>query len=298
METTLTKLMSNSELAHVERLRLNPLRKLVNRSRGEHLAGRGGSSMEFSDYRDYVPGDDTRYIDWNIFARLRRPYLKLYAEEEEARMLIIVDASSSMLFGGKLDMALSLAAAFGVMGLRGDERVSTHISGPSQGTTMKPLSGRGGIKKLLHFLENVDRNGGPVTFDEGVYEALKRHQGKGMAILLSDFLTFGDVNRPLNALFSVGLEPFAVQILSPEEIDPDLTDDFRFVDSETESTLDVTAGGDILDIYHEHREALAEDLDTICKKRSGRFVSIPSDSSLLHVVNDILLRRGWLKTAK
>lgn len=298
MESAVTSLMSNEELAHVERMRLNPLRKLVNRCRGEHLSGRGGSSMEFSDYRDYVPGDDTRYIDWNIFSRLRRPYLKLYAAEEEARLLILVDASSSMLFGGKLDLALSLATAFGVMGLRGEERVSIHVSGPEPGATMKATSGRGGVRRLLHFLEKVSRVGGATTFDVGVSDALKRHRGKGMAVLLSDFLTFGDVSRSMNALFSVGLEPFALQILSPDEIEPDLSDDFRFVDCETHSTLDVTAGGDILSIYHEHREALAEELDDICRKRSGRFASVSSDTPLLSIVNDVFLRRGWIKAAK
>lgn len=296
--TKVTTLMSNQDLAFAERMRLSPIRKLTNKLRGEHLAGRGGSSITFSDYRDYVPGDDTRFVDWNIFARLRRPYLKLYAEEERALLLIIVDTSESMMFDGKIELALSLAAAFGVMGLRGEERVGVYVSGgPAQGGTMKPVSGRGGMRQFFHFIENAPK-GGSISFDAGVLEAIKRHRGKGMAVLLSDFLTFGDVAKPLNALFSIGLEPFAIQILAPEEYDPELVDDFRLVDSESHAALDVTAGGDILDIYREHRDHLAGELDDMCRNRSGRFVSITSDNTLKNVMSNVLLRGGWIKAAK
>ncbi len=300
METTrVTTLLSNKDLAFAERMRLNPIRRLTNKLRGEHLAGRGGSSITFSDYRDYVPGDDTRFVDWNIFARLRRPYLKLYAEEERALLLIVVDASESMKFDGKVDLALSLAAAFGVMGLRGEERVAVHVSGGKSlgGESVGPFSGRGGSRRLFHFLENAGK-GGAISFDTGVLDALKRYSGKGMAVLLSDFLTFGDIAKPMNALFSIGLEPFAIQILSPGEYDPELVDDFRLVDSETSAAVDVTAGGDILDIYREHRAHLADELDDMCRNRSGRFASIISDTTPRNVMSDILLRGGWIKAAK
>ncbi|MCA9044091.1 MAG: DUF58 domain-containing protein, partial [Planctomycetaceae bacterium] len=81
--TQFTPLLGNDVLARVERMRLNPLNRQTNRMRGEHLSGKGGTSIEFRDYRDYVAGDDIRYVDWNIFARLNEPYLKLYAHEEE-----------------------------------------------------------------------------------------------------------------------------------------------------------------------------------------------------------------------
>ena len=120
----LTPLLPNEVLSRLELLRLNASRRFTNKSRGEHTTGRGGSSTEFSDFRHYAPGDDVRFVDWNIFARLHRPYLKLYEQEEELHVAILVDASSSMLFGDKLDRARQLAAAFGVLGLLGRERVS------------------------------------------------------------------------------------------------------------------------------------------------------------------------------
>src|SRR6476469_4946740 len=103
MDTTkqFTALLDNNTLGRVERMRLLPLRRLTNLSRGEHLAGKGGTSTEFNDYRDYVAGDDMRYVDWNIFSRLNRPYVKQYRHEEEMHVVVLVDASASMQFGDK-----------------------------------------------------------------------------------------------------------------------------------------------------------------------------------------------------
>ena len=121
-----TMLFDNRTLSMLERLRLNPTRRLTNRSRGEHLSGKGGTSTEFSDYRNYVPGDDVRYIDWNIFSRLNRPFMKQYQFEEEMHVTVILDASSSMDYEDKFERGKQLAAAFGVMGLLNFEKVSVY----------------------------------------------------------------------------------------------------------------------------------------------------------------------------
>lgn len=115
MAATVTRLFGNDVLSRLERLRIAALQRRTNRTRGEHLHGKGGSSTEFTDYRDYIAGDDVRYIDWNIFSRLNRPFLKLYKHEEEMHVVVLVDASASMQFEGKLDRAKQLAAAFGLM---------------------------------------------------------------------------------------------------------------------------------------------------------------------------------------
>ncbi len=158
----LTPLLPNSVLSRIERMRINSICRFSNRQRGEHLSGRGGTSMEFSDYRDYSPGDDLRFIDWNIYARLNRPYLKLFKIEEEMHLVIIIDASNSMIFEGKLELAKKIAAAYGVMGLYGNERVSVYVVGEKNSTV--PLhfpasAGRGKMKKLFHFLENIEGGG-------------------------------------------------------------------------------------------------------------------------------------------
>lgn len=292
----LSSLLDNRTLARLERLRLNPTRRLTNRSQGEHLSGKGGTSTEFSDYRDYVAGDDVRYVDWNIFARLNRPYVKQYQYEEELHVVLLIDASTSMLFDGKFYRAMQLAAAFGMMGLLGVEKLSAY-SCHHQGKDPKllpPCTGRKSLRSLLSFLEGLE-GGGDFPIDLAVEAVLRRHRGRGIAILLSDFLTFGDLERPLNLLFSAGLEVFAVQILSPVELNPEVTGDLRFIDSETQETLDISSAGELLGLYHDHRRTMEAQLAAMCRQRSGKFLAISSSDSLESVLFDQLRRRGWVR---
>lgn len=295
-KTQLTALLDNEVLARVERLRLNPTRRLTNRSRGEHLSGKGGASTEFADFRDYSPGDDTRYVDWNIFARLNRPYMKQFRHEEELHVVILIDASSSMVYDGKLERAKQLAAALGVMGLMNLERVSVYAC-HQKGETLqctKGITGRVSMRRLFEFIEVIE-SGGDFPIDEAVEAVLRRHSGRGVAILLSDFFTFGGLERPLNMLFSAGLEVFGVQVLAPAEIQPEVTGDLRFVDCENGAQLDVSSVGELLGIYQEHRLALERELETLCRQRNGRFVSISSHDPLKWVLFDLFRRRGWIQ---
>lgn len=295
-KTQLTTLLDNDVLARVERMRLNPTRRLTNRSRGEHLAGKGGASTEFADYRDYSPGDDVRYIDWNIFSRLNRPYMKQFRHEEEMHVVILVDASASMAFDGKLERAKQLAGAMAVMALMNLERVSIYAC-REKGDTLKFLSGitgRVSMRLLFDFLEGIEE-GGDFPIDEAVEAVLRRHTGRGIAIVLSDFFTFGALERPMNMLFSAGLEVFGVQILAPSEIQPELTGDLRFVDCENGATLDISSAGELLGIYEEHRLALEQELESLCRRRSGRFLSISSHDPLKWVLFDLFRRRGWIR---
>jgi len=294
-QSQITDLLPNDVLARVERMRINSHRRFVNRTRGEHLSGRGGQSTEFADYRNYVAGDDIRFVDWNIFARLQKPYMKLFQMEEEMHVLLLVDASSSMMFEGKLDMARRLAAAFGVMGLMNVERVSCWaMNTPGEPLQMlKPVRGRGSMRQIFAFLESIE-GGGEMPFDEGVNEVLKRHRGRGVCVALSDFLTFGDVRGALNRLFSAGLETFAVQIMSPMEIDPELTGDVRMVDCETNNTLDVSAAGDLVRMYHEYFSRFQRNLEVLVQQRTGRYILVNSERPVRDVLFDDMRRMGWI----
>lgn len=301
MPAQFTSLFDNGVLSRLERLRLNPMRRLTNRSRGEHLAGKGGTSTEFCDYRDYVPGDDVRYIDWNIFSRLNRPYLKLYQHEEEMQVVILVDGSGSMQFENKFERARQLAGAFGLFGLMNLERVSAYVCRDADESLrlLPPCTGRASRKRLFDFLEtcgdDASNTAGDFPIEKAVDAVLHRHRGRGVVVLLSDFLTMGDLESPFNRLYSAGLEIFGIQILSPLEINPDVTGDLRFVDSETAQTLDISSAADLLGIYHEHRLGLQQQLETTCRQRGGRFLSINSSDSLEWVLFDLLRRKGWVR---
>ncbi len=292
----LTSLVSNSALSRAENLRLAPRFRKTNRMRGEHLAGRGGSSTEFEDFRDYSPGDDIRYVDWNIFARLHRPYLKLYRHEEEMHVVILLDASSSMKFGEKFDRARQAAALLAMMGLMNMEPVSIYALGSRNEAThqIRRLRGKSSFRKLFEFLENLPV-GGDAEIDFTIDAALRQHSGRGVVICLSDFLTFGRIDQAISRLFGAGLEPWAIQILSSDEHNPELEQDVRFVDSETGETLDVTAGGDLLRIYEEYRLSLERELEQVCRQRGGRSLSFNTSQSVDNIVFDTLLRKGWVR---
>jgi uncharacterized protein (DUF58 family) len=290
-----TKLLPNDVLARVERMRLAPVKRLTNRQRGEHLSDKGGTSIEFADFRDYVAGDDLRHVDWNIFSRLNHPYLKLYSHEEDMHAVLILDGSTSMAFEGKFELARQLAASLGVMGLMNVERVSIYACGRGREPVfMPPSSGRGSLKRFFAFLEELEP-GGDVPVEAAIELALRRHRGRGIAVVLSDFLTFGDVVRSFNLLHSAGLEIYGLQVLSPSEMNPEMTGDLRIVDSETEQTLDISSIGELIGIYHEHRVAMENHLTAECRRRNGRFLSMASTEPLKTVLFDRLLRRGWVR---
>ena len=292
----LTTLLDNQALTRLERLRLQPNRRKTNRTQGEHASGKGGSSTEFADYRNYVPGDDVRFVDWNIFARLNRPYMKLYQYEEVMHVAILVDASNSMKFENKFERARQLAAAMGVTALMGVERVSAYVVGASgePPRVMPPSSGRASMRRLFDFFERAEC-GGDAPIDGAVEAMLRRHRGRGKAIVISDFLTPASRARPFNLLYSAGLEIFALQVLGPTEIDPELTGDLRLVDSENGTTVDVSSIDELHGIYHEHREQLQEHVRRQSRTRNGRFLSISSEAPLDWVLFDLLQRQGWLK---
>lgn len=289
----LTSLLSNRDLDRLARVRINATRRFTNRARGEHLAAKGGTSTEFCDYRDYTPGDDVRFVDWNIFARIERPYLKLFHQEEELHVAILLDASNSMLFEGKFELARQLATALGTVGLRGNEKVSVTVLGKERPQRLAASTGRASLRKMFTFLENSE-TGGELPFERGIEAFLRRHSGRGVAVLLSDFLTPGDLQRAFNLLHSAGLEIFAAQILSPSELAPELAGDLRFVDSETHATLDISSAGDLLTLYHEYRESHQSRLGELCRQRQGRFLAVSAAESHEHVLFDLMRRRGWL----
>lgn len=300
MPKQLTELLSNRLLDRLQRSRITPLRRLTNRSPGGHLARKGGASTELADFRDYAPGDDIRFIDWNSFSRLHRPYLKQFHQEEEMHVTVMIDASNSMLFERKLDLAKQLAAVFGILALRNPERLSMHVLGTASTATdsaehhLPRCAGRANVTEMLNFVERIE-GGGDTPVESSIETALKRHSGKGIAILLSDFLTFGDLVRPFNLLFSAGLQPMCIQILAPSELSPDVTGDIRMVDCEQLETLDVSSAASLLGIYQEHLQASQQRLESLCRQRSGRFLSASSDIQIDALVFDTLRRNGWIQ---
>lgn len=290
-----TRLLPNRVLAKIERLRLELGHRFTNRSMGHRLRGRGGNSTEFADFRDYAPGDDLRFVDWNIFSRLRRPYVKIFQVEEEQHLLVLLDRSASMEFDGKDATARRIAAALVCLGLRGDERVSVHAFGdPGDAGFSPPVRGRANLARTFTYLEGLEA-AGTETLEEGAVRALTHHRGKGMAVVISDFMCEGDSEKAFARLYNAGLTVNAVQVLAPVEIDPDVTGDLRFVDRETDETLDISSVGELLELYHRARRGYSRLVESWATKRGGRFLLVDSTEDIEDVVCSRLRRAGWMR---
>jgi hypothetical protein len=182
------------------------------------------------------------------------------------------------------------------MGLFSLEPVSIYSCGRlgTEPIISPPCTGRKSLTRVLAFLEAIEA-GGDFPIDQAVEAVLRRHRGRGIAIVLSDFLTFGNLTRPFNLLYSAGLEVFGIQILSPTEREPELAGDLRFVDSETGASLDVSNVGEMLTLYHDRLETLERELESQCRRRQGRFLSVGSRDPIDEILFDQLRRKGWVR---
>lgn len=282
-------------LARVERLTLVTRRRLTARGSGAHRSSRSGRSLEFKDHRPYSRGDDVRLLDWSLLARTRRPWLRVYHDEEEQHVALLVDASASMGFEDKLLRARQLAAAFAAMVLRAGDRVSVHAFGPGGLRGTAAARGRAGLAPLLGFLDALGPAGGKQTLEEALTTAAPRLGGRGAVVLLSDFLTQGDLGRAANLAAGSGFEPIGLQILGPSELAPQLDDDVRLVDSETDAVLDVAAGEELLQRYHRLLRDQQAALVGLCGGRGGRFVRVDSSQEPLALLYGPLRRSGLVR---
>jgi len=284
--------LSPSEFRLLAGLRLAPRRTFHGRIRGERLTRRKGVSIEFADYRDYTEGDDLRHLDWNVLARLQTPVMKTYQDEEDLAVYLVVDATESMGFGepSKLDLAKRLAAAFAYVALCGQDAVIP-IAIPHRG--VRPTRrGRSAFPQVSGWLDGVQAAPSSRSLAESLRELATAGLRPGMIVLLTDAL---DPNAPacLRILGGVGHEVCLVQILAPEELDPDLEGDLRLLDAESDSVVELTANRDALKVYREnlaaHNAALAE----ACRRHGGRFLQVSSGDTVEQIVRDRLRKEGW-----
>ncbi len=214
-------LLSSEFLTQLERLAIVSRRAFRGRMRGERKSPRKGMSVEFSDYRQYGVGDDLRYVDWNIYGRLDRLYLKLFVDEEDLCLHLLLDGSGSMSFGepSKLRYAARLAAALGFVGLVNHERVGVAVVRDRMAEGWNPTRGRGQLLSLLDFAARL-RAGGPTGLSEGLAAYALRSREAGVAVLISDLLDPVGYEAGLKALLERRFDVHVIHVLAPEEMNP------------------------------------------------------------------------------
>jgi uncharacterized protein (DUF58 family) len=286
-------LLTPELLRRLEQFQLLAARRAKSSAKGERRSKARGQSVEFADYRNYVAGDDLRYLDWNLFGRLEKLFLKLYEEERELPVRIFLDCSESMSFGEprKFDFARQITAAMGYVALCGFDRV-TIVPFPNEGeniTTSGALRAVRGRKTSLPFFQNIVKLncGGTVDFNQALRRGALEARQAGVAIVLSDFLDPAGYDKGLNALVGRGFQVKAVQILSPDELAPGSYGDLRLVDAESGAMQEVTFGKYRLHAYQQTVQNFIQKLREFSASRGINFFSVSSAMKL----EDLLLKQ-------
>src|SRR5215469_16429979 len=189
VDTQTQPLLDPEFLAQLEQLELVSRKIFLGRMKGERRSKRKGQSVEFADYRNYVVGDDLRFLDWNLFARLNRLFIRLFMEEEDLHVYILIDNSLSMDFGSptKLHFAKQVAAALGFIGLVNMDRVMVEAFNDRLTQSMPAMRGRRSLWRMLDFLQKIDP-AGPSDLKQALRAFTVKCSGKGVVVLLSDLM--------------------------------------------------------------------------------------------------------------
>jgi len=227
-------------LTQLETLRLRTRKEFLGSHPGSYSSPRRGTSLEFADYRRYAPGDDLRYLDWGIYARSDRLYVKLFREEVDLFAYIFIDASASMGFPAretKFSPASHLALAFSYVILANHDHVKLHLlQDPSRASPF--YRGRRRLTDCVNFA-TAAMPGGALDLAASLNDHLQRLRRPGKAILISDFLMpAAAYQKGLNLLRSFNLDIAAVQVLSRQEVEPSFPNgSLALVDSESQKEI-------------------------------------------------------------
>lgn len=331
LPTSIEELLGRDLAARLDRLDLLSRKMLAGKLPGERRSKRRGRSVEFDDFRDYVPGDDLRHIDWNVLARLDKLFIKIFREEEDLALHVIVDASASMNAGSpnKLIYAHQLAMALAYVGVVKQNRVSVAsfgvAAGPSSGSAglrqLAPVRGRSGVHRVATFLlQNLDdaqraaQSGASpgVNDSPDIAKALRTfartRRGKGIAVIISDFLTpAGDASvltPGLNAIALTeagGFDSYALQTLSRDELDPrllfsrGLIGDLRLTDVETGLAAEVSISPALIAKYRARLDQYIAAVRQNCRARGIGHFLVATDTPIDQLVVSSLRRGGMLR---
>ena len=272
----------------IERLRIASKKLFPGAMKGQRRSTKRGSSVEFADYRDYQMGDDFRFIDWNIYARLDKLFLKTFIEEENIYIHILLDASVSMTFGtpSKLDYGKRIAAVLGYIGLVDLDTVMMATFAENLTGQHRPMRGKDRIFALLDFLESIEP-----SQETHIDVSLRRYaltaKHPGVAIVISDFLVpQASYEEGLKALIHGNFDVNVIHIMSEDEINPPLSGELKLQDAETGDVKEVTITDRMMEGYKKRMTAFCQSLNQFCARNNITYLQ--TDTSL--PFEDLILR--------
>ena len=283
-------------LKKLEALSVVSRRVFAGQSKGERRSLKRGSSVEFADFREYAHGDDLRYVDWKAYGRLEKLFLKLFVEEEDLSIHLLVDTSESMSFGSpltKADYARRIAAALGYVALSEYDRVLLASFSSGLGERMPPLRGKPGVFPFFQFLERLPA-GGETKFGAALTQYAASAKNVGIAVVLSDFFDETHV-QGIRALLSRRFQVVLVHVMDEEERHPTLTGDLRLVDSETGLVKEVSITPQLLAEYEAQVQGFCDGLAQMAAKFNLDYVQASTAVPFEDVVLKSLRGRGLVR---
>ncbi|MCA9972235.1 MAG: DUF58 domain-containing protein [Anaerolineales bacterium] len=301
-------LFDESTLRKLEQLTLVAERVRVGVMKGDRRSSRRGTSIEFADYRNYVKGDDLRRLDWNVYARLERPFIKLLEEEEDLAVHLLVDASASMNWpdaasgqpdaaesdANKHRYALKLAGALGHVALTAGDLLAVTLLGSGGDRGWGPFRGQQNSLRLLEFLASSTA-GGITDLNQSLRNYALRGRRPGLLFLLSDLLSPTGYQDGLNALLARGYEVGLLHLLSADEVDPPLGGDLKLVDVETGADAEITLDPSTLELYRQRLQAWQAEIAAFCAGRHVHYIPVTTDLPWEKLVMQTLRVKGVLK---
>jgi uncharacterized protein (DUF58 family) len=264
--------------------------------KGERRSKKKGQSVEFADYRNYVIGDDLRHLDWNLFGRLDKLFIRLFMEEEDLHFSVLIDNSLSMDFGSptKLHYAKQLAAALAFVGLINLDRVVIEAFNDRLTQSMPPARGRRSLWRVMDFIQKIE----PVGASD-MARALKtfslKSSGKGIVVLLSDMMDKAGYEDALRYLIARQFDIYVIQILSQEEIDPEIVGDLKLTDIEDDDVAEITVSAPLLKRYKQNLAAYRGALHQFCTRRGVSCVFTSNQVPVERLVLTYLRQRGLVR---
>lgn len=289
------ELLTPDFLRKIEQLSLVSRRLFPGKMRGERRSTRRGSSVEFADYRNYSTGDDFRRVDWNVYARLEKLFLKLFVEEEDLRVYILLDTSLSMSFGSpsKLLYTKRIAAALSYIALCGFDQVSVCALSEGKCSSMKPKRGKQSAIGIFDYLNNMISAGG-TALPASVKDFCLRNAHPGLVIVLSDFLD-PEFSTSISSLVSRRFDVLMLQVLDEQEVNPTLVGDLMLVDCENGEKREVTITQSLLRRYRERLNELTNGLQKLSTTYGCGYVQVTNQTPFEDLVLGYLRQRGALK---
>ncbi len=297
MPTAAAAPLLDPEFLHkLEQLELVSRKIFVGRMKGERKSKRRGSSVEFADHRNYTTGDDLRHIDWNVYGRLDKLFLKLFLEEEDLHFYTLLDTSLSMDFGEptKLHYGKQVAAALSFIGLVNHDRVMMDTFSTALDRGMPSVRGRSQMWRVVGYLDALQASGQSNLTAAAKGFAIK-HSGKGIVVVVSDFLDKRGYQEALRYLLARNLDIYVVHVLSREEVEPELAGDLKLVDSEDGDIAEITVSAPLLKRYKDNLNAFVGGLKQWCTQRGITYIFTTNHNPFDKLILNYLRERGLVK---